>query len=459
MLVQDHQQRLPMQMAGGGSGLSADASQALPTQPPPNYARAIYEDPNVRFFLMRSRWLYNIEVAMKYNMWATRPHNEAVLKSTAGNCRYVVLFFSVNGTSYFCGWAIMRSLPGQCAFGSNLFKAAEADPQSGATRAHFEGNTFDLEWIRRDPLDFRECSHLLNPYNRNLPVFRARDGQEIAPAVGKELCAVFESQWLRTKASLGDIPTDHLQPSVPAPCHPLPALGASQQAGSRRAGGVGCVPPPPPPVGGIATGVGQPVIGQPSVYSGRFSGQQQDSMVAKSAVPPPPPPPDDSTKDDTAECVKGHDLSRPGARIINPAIQIYPVDLTCLTYDGYIQAYQQSRAFWEGRTRSLNPEAGQEDSETNGGSADHESDEGDSGEAEEKEESHEQQRQHEEEEEAGELETGEDIVGEDDGGFEHETEDVDREQLQGTEEEEDEEHSPRLVQCQVDLNEELIEYE
>lgn len=75
------------------------------------------------------------------------PHAGPLLLSRVQTCKYVVLFFSVNGTSYFCGWAVMRSLPGQCALRSSLFKAAE-DPQS-ASRAHFEGNTFDLEWIRR----------------------------------------------------------------------------------------------------------------------------------------------------------------------------------------------------------------------------------------------------------------------------------------------------------------------
>lgn len=58
------------------------------------------EDPSVRFFLMRSRWLYNIEVAMKYNMWATRPHNEAVLKSTAAvSLEYGVRRDGTAGTS------------------------------------------------------------------------------------------------------------------------------------------------------------------------------------------------------------------------------------------------------------------------------------------------------------------------------------------------------------------------
>lgn len=123
-----------------------------------------------------------------------------------------------------------------------------------------------------------------------VPFVSSSTVQEIAPAVGKELCFVFESQWLRTRASLGDMPIDHLQPSVPAFCHPLPAGGAPQQAGSRRGGGPGCcVPPPPPPVGGCPSGLGQPVTGQRSVYSGRFSGQQQDSVVAPSVVPPPPP--------------------------------------------------------------------------------------------------------------------------------------------------------------------------
>ncbi|RQX73117.1 YT521-B family protein, partial [Toxoplasma gondii CAST] len=273
------------------------------------------EEENVRFFILRSRIAYNIEVAMQYNMWATRAHNDAVLGAALTACKYVVLLFSVNNTHHFCGWAVMRSRPGQCRFKSDLFRGAEGP--HGGSQSRFEGKTFDLEWIRKMPLDFRECEGLLNPLNQNLPVYRARDGQEVAPAVGRAVCGIFETQWQKLAPPVS--PSVSSVPSAPA------AVGVQAEA-----------PAPASP-----SDQGDTCQLSPSAARAERETPAGD-MQARQRL--------------AAQHGGGGAEDAWGPRIVNPAIQIYPLDLTTLTYDGYIRAYQTSRAYWRRRTEASRSE-------------------------------------------------------------------------------------------------------
>ncbi|CBZ52316.1 hypothetical protein NCLIV_021030 [Neospora caninum Liverpool] len=293
--------------------------------PPTSYAQTIYEEDNVRFFILRSRIAYNIEVAMQYNMWATRPHNDAILGAALKSCKYVVLLFSVNNTHYFCGWAIMRSLPGHCRFKSDLFKAAE-DPR-GMSQSRFEGNTFEIEWIRRMPLDFKECEGLLNSLNQNLPVYRARDGQEVAPAVGRAVCSLFETQWQKQAPNA-------VSPQLSAPV-PSPS--------SVSAGGVGS-----PTEGAAPASPKQREPESDNPLSPRAGNGEPENQAAHGPRGESPPMHEGGGGEQAVDAW--------GPRILNPAIQIYPVDLTSLTYDGYIRAYQASRAYWRRRTEAARSE-------------------------------------------------------------------------------------------------------
>lgn len=55
------------------------------------------------------------------------------------------------------------------------------------------GGLFFVDWICRKDLSFLSTSHLYNEFNEGKPVKIGRDGQEIDPQVGEELCRLFPS--------------------------------------------------------------------------------------------------------------------------------------------------------------------------------------------------------------------------------------------------------------------------
>lgn len=126
------------------------------------------------------------------------------------------------------------------------------------------------------------------------------------------------------------------------------------------------------------------------------------------------------------------------------------MDVLLQTYDAYIRAYQQSKLFWEGRARSLDPQA-EEQASADGGPAQHQSDDERSGEAEETEDRANGDV-------AGEPEAEEDVVRED-GLSEAEKEDFDEGEQHGGQADAEAEHSGGLIQPDPDLDEEQIEYE
>ena len=53
------------------------------------------------------------------------------------------------------------------------------------------GGVIELDWICRRELSFNSTTHLYNSWNDSKPVKIGRDGQEIEPKVGAELCRLF----------------------------------------------------------------------------------------------------------------------------------------------------------------------------------------------------------------------------------------------------------------------------
>lgn len=53
------------------------------------------------------------------------------------------------------------------------------------------GGLFYVDWINRNELSFTNTTHLFNSFNDGKPVKIGRDGQEVDPQVGEELCRLF----------------------------------------------------------------------------------------------------------------------------------------------------------------------------------------------------------------------------------------------------------------------------
>ncbi|XP_071953772.1 uncharacterized protein [Antedon mediterranea] len=137
-----------------------------------------------RYFLIKSNNHENVALAKAKGVWATPPINENKLGDAYMSCRHVVLVFSVKESGKFQGYARMRTPPMREGPLVNWVLP------TGLSRAAL-GGTFELDWITRQEVSFTKTQHLYNPWNDAKPVKIGRDGQEIEPCVGEELCRLF----------------------------------------------------------------------------------------------------------------------------------------------------------------------------------------------------------------------------------------------------------------------------
>ncbi len=62
---------------------------------------------------------------------------------------------------------------------------------------------FHVRWDVLYNLPFDATNHLVNEWNDNLPLKRSRDGQELPPAIGGEVCAMIDDGARKTAAAAG----------------------------------------------------------------------------------------------------------------------------------------------------------------------------------------------------------------------------------------------------------------
>ncbi|XP_050768677.1 3'-5' RNA helicase YTHDC2 [Gymnogyps californianus] len=132
----------------------------------------------VRYFIMKSSNLQNIDISQQKGIWSTTPSNERKLNRAFWESSVVYLIFSVQGSGHFQGFARMASEIG-----------CEKSQDWGS--AGF-GGVFKVEWIRKESVPFQFAHHLLNPWNDNKKVQISRDGQELEPQVGEQLLQLWD---------------------------------------------------------------------------------------------------------------------------------------------------------------------------------------------------------------------------------------------------------------------------
>ncbi|XP_073480730.1 3'-5' RNA helicase YTHDC2 isoform X1 [Aquarana catesbeiana] len=133
---------------------------------------------SVRYFIMKSSNLRNLEISQQKGIWSTTPSNERKLNRAFWESSAVYLVFSVQGSGHFQGFARMLSEIGR-----------EKSQEWGSTSL---GGVFKVEWIRRENLPFQYAHHLLNPWNDNKKVQISRDGQELEPQIGEQLLLLWD---------------------------------------------------------------------------------------------------------------------------------------------------------------------------------------------------------------------------------------------------------------------------
>ncbi|KAK3527693.1 hypothetical protein QTP86_034156 [Hemibagrus guttatus] len=128
---------------------------------------------SVRYFIMKSSNLRNIELSQQRSIWSTTPNNEHKLNRAFQESSAVFLIFSVQGSGHFQGYARMCSEIG-----------SERCKDWGAAGL---GGVFSVEWLHNESISFQFTHQLLNPWNDNKKVQISRDGQELEPQTGAEL--------------------------------------------------------------------------------------------------------------------------------------------------------------------------------------------------------------------------------------------------------------------------------
>lgn len=171
------EKKIANSVSGSGAGGKTVSSYDYKTKL--NY---LFRD--TRFFLIKSNNADNVGIAKSKNVWATLPQNDANLTQAFKEARNVLLIYSVNESGKFAGFARMSA-----ASRRDIPQPPWVLPPSISSKAL--GGVIEIDWICRKELSFNCTSHLYNSWNEGKPVKIGRDGQEIEPKVGAELCRLF----------------------------------------------------------------------------------------------------------------------------------------------------------------------------------------------------------------------------------------------------------------------------
>lgn len=136
---------------------------------------------DARFFLVKSNNEDNVNLSKSHGLWSTPPQTDWKLNKAFTVTRNVILIFSVTGSGKFSGFARLAS---KSNFGGPHVNWVAPPVLS-------KRGAFKIDWISNSELPSYLVNHLFNPWNQGKNVKVGRDGQEIEPRVGKELCRLF----------------------------------------------------------------------------------------------------------------------------------------------------------------------------------------------------------------------------------------------------------------------------
>jgi len=142
---------------------------------------------NAKFFIVRSIYKENLEISKKLGLWATTPFNENKLREAYRNS-FVILLFTHSNNSLFYGCAIIES-----------FKVKEkiSEKFNNDTwkndRGIKLGNLFKIIWLSDCEIPIYKLRAMNNPLNKNIPVLRSKDCQEVPYSIGSYVFKICES--------------------------------------------------------------------------------------------------------------------------------------------------------------------------------------------------------------------------------------------------------------------------
>ncbi|KAG6269780.1 hypothetical protein E4U49_006109 [Claviceps purpurea] len=135
-----------------------------------------------RYFLVKSSTMTNVMRSQQDNLWVTQNKNGSLLAQAFLESKTVVLFFSVNRSKAFQGYAHMTSLP-DASIPPPLWITATANDMHTT-------HPFHIHWVKTAEISFYEFAHLKNALNEHLSVSVGRDGQEYPQDCGRRMVQV-----------------------------------------------------------------------------------------------------------------------------------------------------------------------------------------------------------------------------------------------------------------------------
>ncbi|XP_025752231.1 3'-5' RNA helicase YTHDC2 isoform X1 [Manacus vitellinus] len=174
----DRSDRSSVKSADSSSYPSPCASPCSPISGKCSKSPSPRQNVPVRYFIMKSSNLQNIDISQQKGIWSTTPSNERKLNGAFWESSVVYLIFSVQGSGHFQGFARMDSAIG-----------CEKSQDWGSPGF---GGVFKVEWIQKESIPFQFAHHLVNPWNDNKKVQISRDGQELEPQVGEQLLQLWD---------------------------------------------------------------------------------------------------------------------------------------------------------------------------------------------------------------------------------------------------------------------------
>ncbi|KAK2612979.1 hypothetical protein QQS21_000908 [Conoideocrella luteorostrata] len=139
---------------------------------------------DTRYFLVKSSNTTNVYMSRRDCLWITQAKNGPLFTQAFRECKSVVLFFSINKSKAFQGYAKMTSPP---------------DPNiplrswiTSTTRDMHTTHPFRVDWINESETPFVQLGELKSPYNEYHPVYVGRDGQEFSEDCGRRMMQVMD---------------------------------------------------------------------------------------------------------------------------------------------------------------------------------------------------------------------------------------------------------------------------
>ncbi|POR37356.1 Uncharacterized protein TPAR_02433 [Tolypocladium paradoxum] len=166
-----------------------------------------------RFFLVKCSNTANVYMSQRdvSGLWVTQAKNGPAFTEAFKDCQSVILFFSINKSRGFQGFARMVSAPDPTIAKPDWIQkinlTAVTDP-------------FRVEWINTAETDFDDVGELKNPMNEYRSVVVGRDGQEYPPECGRKMIALMNAAAQR--------PVRPYVPQPPQP-RPMPYAGRSSE--------------------------------------------------------------------------------------------------------------------------------------------------------------------------------------------------------------------------------------